>query len=302
MACKKLFYRLPIMPPSTIHIQPNGVSIQPAINVLQNFKKSVPIATLCPNHADTSQQRSHPTRYVQSLIMLAGRHNSYPRANTCPSSSQPRMQGKPTFILKHDSLMFTQPFQFFLMLGKTASRPQFLPEYKSSLHASVGTQADASGSAPVELSSLSQIASVDDLPWWVHPIGHDLNHIFPETVLNASLTALRSLVLRMPDVPAWVSPLKIQSRSHLPLVHIGLRSYGLNPILQKSILAADPQSLITMLLFLDRSLRHGLLWLRLLILSSLLQVERWLMFSCIKYNILYAHNVTLFIAFVLIGS
>lgn len=300
MTFEKCFYRLSTMPPSTINIQPNGILFQPAVHMLQNFNKTCPIPTFCLDHTDTSQQRCYPPRYVQSLLMLTGRHNSYPLPNARPSSAQPRMQGKAAFILKYDGLMITQSVQFFLTPCETPSHLQSLPGCKNSLHVSGGNQVRASNSGPVELSSLSQTVSVNDLPEWDHPIGHVSNQNRPGNVPDVFLTALPRWVSLASVFPVSISPLKIQARSHSIHAHTCLRSYGLTLILQKSIPGVDLRSSITMPLSLNQSLHQGSPWLMQLTLSSLLQIDRWLMFSCIKHSILCAFNITVFIAFVLV--
>lgn len=300
MSFEECFYRLSAMPLGTINIQQNSMLFQPAINMFQNLNKAVPIPSFRLYHADSSQQRCYPTRYIQSLLMLAGRHNSYPLANACPSSAQSRMQGKATFILKYNGLMLTQLVQFFLTPFEIASHLQLLPGYKNSLHVSDESQVHASNSEPVELSSLSQNVSVDDLLKWDHPIEHALDQNRTGNVPDVPLIALPLSMSLASAFPVLASPLKIQARFHSTPAHTCLRSYGLTLILQKSIPDADLRSSITMQLSLPPSLHQGFPWLRLLSLASLLQVDIWLMFSCIKHNILYAFNVTLFIAFVLI--
>jgi len=99
------------------------------------------------------------------------------------------MKGKAAFILKYDGLMLTQSIQVFLMPFEIASHPQLLPGYKNNLHVSGGNQVRASNSGPVELSSLSQTVSVNDVPEWDHPIdASDQNR--PENVPDVSLIVL----------------------------------------------------------------------------------------------------------------
>lgn len=88
------------MPTSLIHIQPEGIALQTPIKMPQNFNKSLTVPPFGLNHPISTQQRSHPSRKIQTNPVLAGRSNPQALANSGPTATQTRMQSKTCLILK----------------------------------------------------------------------------------------------------------------------------------------------------------------------------------------------------------
>jgi hypothetical protein len=172
------------MPTSLIHIQPDGVASQTPIKMFQNFNKSLTIPPFGLNHPIPTQQRSHPSRKVQTYPMLAGSGHPQPLANASPTAPQARMQGKTCLVLKNHCFLRTQDLKFFLKPSETArSHPREL-EDKHSWLASTGTLTDASSAELVSPLALAQTAALDVSPRWVRPNEHGLNRTRPGSFLS----------------------------------------------------------------------------------------------------------------------
>ncbi|KKU11436.1 MAG: hypothetical protein UX17_C0078G0001 [Parcubacteria group bacterium GW2011_GWC2_45_7] len=164
--------RITLMPTCSVDIQPNGVAAKPTIEVLQHLEKSFPVTAFRLNHPGAAQKRSHPTGNIQALLMLAGCRNLQPFAYKRPTAAQSRMQSKSPFVLKDNSFLSPQRFEFFLSSWRVSSRPRPLLEDRHGWLASNDTRTDASSTGPDGLSALSQTAAVYGPPTWGRPIGH----------------------------------------------------------------------------------------------------------------------------------
>jgi hypothetical protein len=172
------------MPTSLIYIQPDGVALQTPIKMSQNFNKSLTIPSFGLNHPIPTQQRSHPSRKVQTGPMLARRGDPQPLANADPTATQARMQGKTCLVLKDHCFLRTQGLQFFLKPSEIAcSLPRELEDRHSWL-ASTGTPADASSAELASPLALGQTVSLDAPPQWGHPNAHGLNQTLPDSSLS----------------------------------------------------------------------------------------------------------------------
>jgi len=229
------------MPASLIHIQPDGVALQTPIKISQNFNKSLTIPPFGLNHPIETQQRSHPSRKVQTFPMLAGSGHPKPLANASPTTTQTRMQGKTCLVLKDHCLLRTQGLQFFLKPSETAWSPPRELEDRHSWLASTGTPADASSAELVSPLALSQTPALDVPPRSAHPNAHGLN----QTLLGSFLSERQApsvcwKLTESADLTAFeaeAQPTRPDSRNESS----GLSSSGLSPRPRLSIRASAPR-------------------------------------------------------------
>jgi len=240
MLSEELPDRITPMPTCSINIKPDGVTAKPAIEVLQHLEETLSVAAFGLDHSCTAQKRSHPSRYIQTFLMLAGRRDLQPLSNKCPAAAKPRMQGKAAFVLKNNGFLRTQRFEFFLGSWQTSLRPRPLLGDRHGWLASTDTRVDASSTGPDGPSVLSRTVAVNGSPRWGHPIGHGLIRTSVETPPGAALAELRPSASSELDGPtAFLGP-GLLRRPCLPLASSGLHSSGSGPELLKSTLAVAP--------------------------------------------------------------
>jgi len=229
------------MPPSLIYIQPDGVALQTPIKMSQNLNKSLTITPFGLNHSVPTQQRSHPSRKVQPVPMLAGSGHPQPLTNASPTPTQTWMQGKPCLVLKDHCLLRTQGFKFFLKPSETAwSHPRELEDRHSWL-ASTGTLTDASSAELASPLALGQTAALGVSPRWARPNEHGLNRTLPDSFLNERQAPSACWTLTESAGPieceAEAQPTRLGSRSESS----GSSSSELSPRPRLSILAFGPR-------------------------------------------------------------
>jgi hypothetical protein len=226
------------MPAGSIDIQPNRIASEPSIKVPENLQKSLSISSFCLHHPIASQQGSHPTRYVQTFLMLARCWNPKPLPNAGPSPTQARMQGKTGLVLENHGLFRTQGLEFFLIPFQISEplRPSLAD--KHGRHASACTLTDASSSGPGAPSALFQTAVANELPAWDHPIAPGLIHRPEGIPPSASPTAWRASKSIERVVLAGVSLLNSLLLSRLCLESIDSSSCGSNQAPRQSSSAA----------------------------------------------------------------
>lgn len=240
MLSEELPDRITPMPTCSINIKPNGVTAKPAIEVLQHFEETLSVAAFGLDHSCTAQKRSHPSRNIQTLLMLAGRRDLQPLSNKRPPSAKPRMQGKAAFILKNNGFFRTQRVEFFLGSWQTSLHPRPLLGDRHGWLASGDTRADASNTGLDGPSVLSRTVAVNGSPKWDHPIGHGLIRTSVETPPGEALTELRPSASSELDGPTAFLGLGLLRRPCLPLASSGLHSSASGPELLKSTLVVAP--------------------------------------------------------------
>ena len=92
MSSHKQINLLPLMPSGSVHIKPDGIPSESAIKILQASNKSPSISSRPSDHPSPTQQRSDPSKQIQSLAMLARGSNTQPLPSSRRSDSQPRMK------------------------------------------------------------------------------------------------------------------------------------------------------------------------------------------------------------------
>jgi len=159
--------QLSLVPPGTVHVEPDCIASETPIEMAKDFHKAFPIPSSCADDSITAQEGSHPTRKIKSLTMLAGCRDAKRMSHLCPSPPQPGMQSKSGLILEDHCLLRTQILKFFLTRGQTASPLPFSPGDRRSPPFLNDIPVDASSSEPVELSISGHIdaSSVPPCRW-----------------------------------------------------------------------------------------------------------------------------------------
>ena len=189
MSAYKQINFIPLMPSGSVHIKPDGIASESAIKILQTGNKSLSISSRPSDHPSPTQQRSYPSKQIQSLAMLARGRNAQPLPSSRPPHSQPRMKRKSRLILKNDRLLRSQPPKFFLRPDESAWPLHSCLEDTYIPPASVDTPIDASKTELGELSRLSQTDASDGPLRWDHPTELAVIQMPKEVSLNLSLIA-----------------------------------------------------------------------------------------------------------------
>lgn len=235
MSFDKQVDRFSFMPASSIYIEPDRITFQPLVKVCENINKAFTIPSLGLNHSKSAQEWGYPSGDIEPLLVLTGRRNPQPPSTLSPSSAQPWMQGKSSFILKNDSLRRCQCLKFFLKPFEIFWRLLSSPANMCSWRASDDTLTGASSSELAVPSALFQTVAVGVLPEWDHPIEPDLIQTPVETGPSDSPIlpkALRSIEL---VVQTLACPLAHPRLRYLLLEPIGSSSCASSPKPRKSI-------------------------------------------------------------------
>ena len=102
------------MPSGAVHQEPDLVTSQASIKLLQAKKKAFAIPLGMTNQPRFSQKRGHPTKNIQPCLMLACGRNPKSPAAFGPTHAQTGMEGKARLIFKYHRLLRPQIFEFFL--------------------------------------------------------------------------------------------------------------------------------------------------------------------------------------------
>ena len=240
MFSKKCFNSISFMPSGAVYIKPYGISFKPIIKLAQYLNKSFTVAFQRFNHPISANKRSHPSRYIQSHLMLAGSWNTKTLSFFSPSSAKTWMERKTSLILEYYRFFRLQRFKFFLTSTETSAHPLPSPEGMNNQPFSSCNQADASNIEPDEPLFLSQSYVLNMLRVSAHPIGC--------AVIQAQKAFFQGLFpaddghpeLNEPDAPVYVPALEIQAPAYLPYVSRELSSDATGPISRLSIPDADP--------------------------------------------------------------
>jgi hypothetical protein len=96
------------MPAGAIHIEPDSVPMQPAIELREGAKEPLSIAPRRLEHPIPTQQGGHPPRDIQPLAMLTGGRNPQAPPPSSPPPTHPRVQGEPRLVLEDHGLSRAQ--------------------------------------------------------------------------------------------------------------------------------------------------------------------------------------------------
>ena len=92
MSSYKQINFIPLMPSGSVHIKPDGIASKSVIKTFQTANKSLLISSGPADHPSPTQQRSYPSKQIQSLPMLARGRNAQPLSSYRPPHSKPRMK------------------------------------------------------------------------------------------------------------------------------------------------------------------------------------------------------------------
>lgn len=231
---------LPLMPSGPIYIQPYREASQVATQMLQTRKESFSVSMGPSDYPPSAQQRSHPSKQIQTLAMLARRRNPQPASSLCPSYTQTRVQGKPRFVFKNDGFLRSQMSEFFLRPDESVWHLRSLPEDTYSLPASVDTLTGASRTEPDEPSGLSRTDASDGPREWDRPIGRAGARIPQETSPGRLPAAFAPSASNVEDALVASRVPALLPRDRLPDASRDLSSDALSPIRRRSIPDAGP--------------------------------------------------------------
>lgn len=253
---KKLVNQLPLMPPGSIHIEPDCITPETPIEMAKDIHKAFPVPSGCADNPIPAQKRCHPTRKIKPLGMLAGGRDAKRMSPLRPSSSQPGMERKSSLILEDHCLPRPQILKFFLTRGETAWLLAFAPEDTYSRPASSDIPADASSSEPAGPSISLHIDASNVPPASGRPNGLDSARTAEEIAPNGLRPVRQSEESIGPASPVESCPLKLPNPSHLRPGPSGSDSSESNPKRPQSSPAFDPPSLT------EGPQSLGPLWLR----------------------------------------
>jgi hypothetical protein len=97
---QKLSDQLAFVPPSTIHIEPDGIASQTNVEMSQHFQKTLGVSLFGSKVSLTSQQRGYPAGDIKPLPMLAGGGDPQASPSLGPSKTQSRVEGKAGLVLQ----------------------------------------------------------------------------------------------------------------------------------------------------------------------------------------------------------
>lgn len=136
MGLKEEFYLFSFMPSGSIDIEPNHVTFEPPIEMLQATQESFSVPLRQPHQALSAQQRGHPAEDIEPLAMLAGGRDAKPFSSLSPTDPQTGMGCETGFVLKDDRLPGSEGSKFFLTIFEIACLPLPVPEGRNSWLAS----------------------------------------------------------------------------------------------------------------------------------------------------------------------
>jgi len=185
------------MPSGPVYIEPDGIPSQTAIKMFQTRDKSLSIAPRPAHHPLATQQRSHPSKKIQSFAVLARGRNAQPPPSLCPPPAQSRVKRKARLVFKDDRFLRGQRPEFFLRPGEIAWPLHLSLEDRCTRPVSADIPIGASKTEPDELSMLFQTDASNEPLTWDHPTEFAASRIPTGASLNPLLIAaepLRSIV------------------------------------------------------------------------------------------------------------
>jgi len=236
---KKLVNQFSLMPPCSIHIEPDCITPETPMEVAKDFHKAFPIPSGRADNPITAQKGGHPTRKIKSLTMLAGRRDAKRMSHLRPSPSQPGMQSKSGLILEDHCLPRPQILKFFLTCGETVSPLPFGPEDTYNWPALNDIPADASSSEPAGLSISSHIDASSVPPASGRPTSLDSTQTSGEIAPSGPRPARQFEKLIALASRAEFCLLKLPNPSHLQPEPSGSDSFESNPERPQSTPAFD---------------------------------------------------------------
>ena len=242
----------PQMPSCLVNIQPYGIRPQLAVKVSETIQKSFSVTMGRFNQTNSPQNRSHPSKNIEPLTVLAIGGNTQPHTTFGPSSTQPGMQGKPRFIFKNNSLPRLKILKFFLMPSETLWLLLAEPANRCNSPFLNGSPIDEASTEPDALLSLCQSVDSGEPPGSGHPTEFDLSQNLGETFLTDPPIRRQSSDPIEEGVQAWVLFLRLPPLLGLLCASIDSNSDASAPIPRLSTPDAAPPISATKPLSLTR--------------------------------------------------
>ena len=240
MCSYKTINLFPLMPSGPIYIQPYREASQMATKMLQTGQESFSVSMRPSDHPPSAQQRSHPSKQIQTLAMLARRRNPQPASSLCPSYPQTRVQGKPRFVFKNDGFFRSQRLDFFLRFVQIPWPLHFVLGGKCTQRVSSDTPIGASKTEPDEPLTLSRSVFSGERPRSDRPTEPDLVQILMETFPSVLPILGEPSGLNGRDVLAFLPVLKTLIPARPLCASKDSSSVALIPRLRQSIPDVDP--------------------------------------------------------------
>lgn len=204
------------MPSRAIDIKPDRIAAKTPVKMPQSFHEAFPVSSFRTDDPVTPQERRHPTREIEPLLMLACRGDAKRLSSLGPSPSQSRMKGESRLILKDHRFPRPQILKFFLTPGEIAS---LLPPGLEDKHnwlflADNPVGASRPGLVALAVSSHSDALSVRRGS--VRPSETGLGQNLEGISLNAVPPPGRSAVSAGTGVPGSACSSGLLTRRHLP--------------------------------------------------------------------------------------
>jgi hypothetical protein len=238
MSSEKVVDRLAFVPAGSVHIKPDRVVAKSSIEMSQNLHEPLPVSSLCPNHAEASQKRRHPTRQIKTLLVLARCRDAKRMSSLSPPPPQSGMQAEPCLILKNHRLPCPQILKFFLTPGEIASPlPPELEDMNNWL-VLADSPIDASISGPVALASSTRSAALSARQESDRPSEPGLSQTPEATGLNAAPLPGPSAVSGVTAAQESACSSGRSIHPHLPPGSNDLSSYASGPKHEPSIQAS----------------------------------------------------------------
>jgi len=111
---------LPSMPAGPVHIEPDRVARQSAMEMPEGLQEPGSIAAGRFHHAVATQEGGHPPREIEPLPMLTGGGDPQALPPFRPAPAHAGVQGEPGLILEDDGLLRVQLREFFLAPAESA--------------------------------------------------------------------------------------------------------------------------------------------------------------------------------------
>jgi hypothetical protein len=240
MSLNKKINFLSLMPSGSVNVEINPVAPKALVKMPQTFNETFTVTLRAPDHPSSPQQRSHPSKQIESLAMLTRGWNPQSLSDLRPTKPKARMQGKAGFIFKDYGLLRLKGSEFFLGRGETSLPLRSVTEDTNIPLALTDTPTGASTIVPAGPSALFQNTASRESPAWVHPTSPDsirtLKGLFPNDfpTPDAPLRSAEQGALAASGFPGLPAP------DHLPDESIDSNSVVLCPGHRQSIPDAAP--------------------------------------------------------------
>ena len=198
---QKKFNLFASMPRGSIRIEEDIIALELSQQVTQHFQESLPIAPDCSDQPLPAQERRHPTRQIEPVVVLAFGGNPKSFAPLGPTPPQAGMKAKASLILKNNGLSGFKIAQFFLTPFENCGSLRRGPEDKHSCPALGSSLIGAATSELAELSASVRNAALGVPPMLAHP-----RQLWAGRILGVSFPGPAPTVVSRQPLTEWDDP------------------------------------------------------------------------------------------------